>query len=280
MATVLQEQGWRAHLRLGFTSQLSATAQRTVVSERKHFGPLLIQKPFYPEGETCHVYLIHPPGGIVGGDSLQLDVNTAAHTHALITTPAATKFYRSAQARANLMQNIKLAKDSALEWLPQESIFDDCNAHMQTRVDLAENSKFTGWEIVCLGRPASKDYFLHGQIRQAMEIWREGAPLLIERTNIQGDSDLLQARWGMQSFTVTATMVSLLGDVDKEIYAALRAVEPRDGICGISQFEYGMVARYLGNNAIAAREYFTKLWAIIRPLQLNRPACLPRIWST
>lgn len=274
-----EQTGWQADLQLEFARQESTS--RTILARRKHHGPLLIQKPFYPEDETCHVYLIHPPAGIVGGDTLQLDVITHSDSHALITTPAATKFYRSSGKQAFLDQKLLVKRNSVLEWLPQESIFfNACQANMQTHVQLEENSSFTGWEILCLGRPASKDYFNQGSSRQVFEIWREETPLFIERSLFKGGDELLQAAWGMQSCTITATMISTDIPLEKELYDTLRAVEPKQGIAGISQFEYGMVARYLGNNAIAAREYFTRLWEIIRPVQIRKTSCLPRIWAT
>src|SRR6187551_1093438 len=112
---------WQARLELGFR----ATAGRTVLAHRRHIGPLMVQRPFYPEGGICHVYLLHPPGGIVGGDSLELQVDAGQGSHALITTPAATKFYRAGpHPRAVLRQNL-LVKDAVLEWLPQEAIVFD-----------------------------------------------------------------------------------------------------------------------------------------------------------
>jgi len=51
--------GWEARIELGFERR-----HRRTVMARRHYGPLAVQKPFYPEGEICHTYLIHPPGGI------------------------------------------------------------------------------------------------------------------------------------------------------------------------------------------------------------------------
>ena len=271
--------GWRAFLQLAFAYQESTS--RTIVQQRKHHGPLLVQKPFYPEAETCHVYLVHPPAGMVGGDALQLAVTTQPGSHALLTTPAAPKFYRSAGAEAVLHQQLHVQADSILEWLPQENIFfDACQASMQTRVELEDGSVFTGWEIVCLGRPASGDDFKHGYTRQGFEVWRNKKPLFIERACYQGGNEILRAAWGMQSCTVTGTMLSTDLPQDNQLYESLRAVAPDEGMAGISRFAYGMVARYLGNHAIVAREYFTRLWEIIRPLQIRKKSCPPRIWAT
>ena len=62
-----------------------------------HEGPLRVQRPFYPANEQadeCHVYLLHPPGGFVGNDTLEIEGTLAAGTHVLVTTPSAGKFYR------------------------------------------------------------------------------------------------------------------------------------------------------------------------------------------
>ena len=96
---------WHARLELGFRD----SGTRTVLAHRRHIGPLMVQRPFYPEGSICHVYLLHPPGGLVGGDSLTVDVDVAGGARALVTTPAAGKFYRSAQRTARQVQRCRVA---------------------------------------------------------------------------------------------------------------------------------------------------------------------------
>jgi urease accessory protein len=107
--------GWQARLELG----LAQWAGRTVLAHKRHFGPLTVQRPFYPEGGPCHIYLLHPPGGVVGGDRLEIAVEVGEGAHALITTPGATKFYRSAGPRAHQIQHLSVAGGGVLEWFPQ-----------------------------------------------------------------------------------------------------------------------------------------------------------------
>src|SRR5262245_10241542 len=94
--------GWEASLDLKF----AARGARTVLARRASVGPLVVQRPFYPEGGVAHVYLVHPPGGVVGGDQLRLSVLAEEGAHALLTTPAATKFYRSDGRVARQRQEI------------------------------------------------------------------------------------------------------------------------------------------------------------------------------
>ncbi|WP_303908751.1 urease accessory protein UreD, partial [Thiohalomonas denitrificans] len=151
-----QSSGWKARLELGFEPR----AGRTVLAKRIQRGPLAVQRPFHPGDGACHVYLLHPPGGVVGGDELSVRAAAAAEAGALITTPGATKFYRSAGPRAYMEQRLNVADGGALEWLPQENIvFPGALADIRTRIDLKGQAGFIGWETLCLGRPAADERF-------------------------------------------------------------------------------------------------------------------------
>jgi urease accessory protein len=271
------DNGWRARLELGFAKR----ADRTVLAHRRHSGPLTVQKPFYPEPSgTCHVYLLHPPGGVAGGDSLELDISVADGAHALLTTPAAGKFYRSDGRQALWRQRFKAESGSTLEWLPQETIvFDGSRAELCSRVDVETGARFIGWETVCLGRPAARESFLLGHYRQRLEIWHEERPLLIERSLFQGGDRLLSAAWGMQECPVGATLFAW--PADSQTLEQLRVQVPEDaGLFGATLIDGLLVCRYLGSQAEHARRALIVAWRVLRPRLLGLPACEPRIWNT
>jgi urease accessory protein len=175
-----QGEGWRAELGLRF----EARAEHTYLAERRHRGPLLIQRPFHPEGGPCHVYVVHPPGGIVAGDRLSLDVSCGEGAHALLTTPAATKFYRS-EGREAIQDQQLAATAGAIEWLPQETIFyPGARVRSGTHVRLTRGSRFIGWEIPCLGLPARNQPFDAGALSLDLELWVDGAPRFIDRLRL------------------------------------------------------------------------------------------------
>jgi urease accessory protein len=217
-AVVEVRDGWLASLDLEFALR----GTRTVLARRSHVGPLVVQRPFYPEGEVCHVYLVHPPGGVVGGDALELRARVRDGAHALVTTPAATRFYRSESRVARQVQDIAL--DAAtFEWLPQETIlFPDARAKIATRVRLSERSKFIGWEIVCYGRPASGLKYCGGSAHQDFELWLNDVPLVLDHLRLHGASETMHARFGLAGHTALGTMFAY--PADDALLEAARAV--------------------------------------------------------
>ncbi|APZ44328.1 hypothetical protein BW247_15535 [Acidihalobacter ferrooxydans] len=270
--------GWRARLELGYAPR----AGRTIPIHRRHIGPLLVQRPFHPEGEVCHTYLLHPPAGIVQGDALEFQVEAAAGAHALVTTPGAGKFYRSTGGEAHVVQRFHVTDGAAYEWLPQETIlYAGSHARLETHVTLEGSARYLGWEIVCLGRPAADERFDEGRLVQRLGVERDGRPLLHEQLVLDGGSAQLVGIWGMQAQPVTATLLCT-ADFSAARSEALctAAGEPLTGMGGITVVDGLLVARYLGPQARHAREWFVRLWTVLRPEVFGREACVPRIWAT
>lgn len=269
--------GWRASLALDFVRR----GPRTVLAGRRHDGPLVVQKALYPEGEdVCHTIVVHPPAGVAGGDALTLDARLGAGAHALLTSPGAGKWYRSAGPWAEQRIAFDVAPGACLEWLPQENIvFDGARATMSSEFRLAGDARFIGWEILCLGRTGSGERFGSGELRLAMRVTRDGAPLWIERGTIAGGGVLLESPAGLAGQPVTGTLVATLTP-DGELLSRLREAAPVAGAGAVTRLPGVLVARYLGASGEAARAYFAALWGMIRPAVAGRGAALPRIWRT
>lgn len=270
-------QGWHARLELGF----AARGGRSVLVHRAHRGPLQVQRAFYPEGADCsHVYVLHPPGGVVGGDELHIDIRVEQGAHALVTTPAAGKFYRSAGATAAQALEAYVAENAALEWLPQETIvYDGARVDGCLRVNLASNARFIGWEMLCLGRPGAGEIYAHGEMQQTIELRRDGIPVVMERAHYAGD--MLAASWGMGGQPVAATLLATAND--KALLQRLRDIidaHAPTGLAAATQLDEIVACRYLGGDMQEARNLFIDLWRVLRPHVLNRDACVPRIWMT
>ena len=258
---------WSARLGLRF----EARAERTVLAERRQEGPLVVQKPLYPEGEAvCHAIVVHPPGGVAGGDQLSLDVASGRGAHVLLTTPGAGKWYRSAGAQA--AQTLSFEVAGVLEWLPRETIvFDGAIARLGCRVELHGDARYVGWEVLCLGRSGAGERFARGSIDVETRIRRDGKPLWIERGRIEGGGRLMSSPAGLGGHSVCGTMVATVEAFDRKDAPAPLAVTLLPGL---------LLARYLGDSSEEALNAFARLWAALRPAVAGRAAVEPRIWRT
>jgi urease accessory protein len=266
--------GWEASLHLEF----AASGERTLLARRSSVGPLVVQRPFYPEGGVCHIYIVHPPGGVVGGDKLHLQVRAAPASHALITTPAATKFYRSDGRIASQHQEI-LADAATVEWLPQETIlFPNAHARVTTCVRLSKGARFIGWEITCYGRPASGLGFAEGLAMQDVELWVDGAPVLLEHLRLAGRSEAMDAQCGLAGRPVLGTLLAY--PAEDAMLQAARAVTVPNVISACTRVDGALVCRAAGAQADAVRALFAQVWGVIRPMVTGREAVPPRIWAT
>lgn len=271
---------WRARLALDFQRREAAT----LLTRREHMGPLRVQKPLYPEGEAvCHAIVLHPPSGIAGGDELEIDVRVGEGAHALLTTPGAGKWYRSAGAWASQRLSLTVETHGMLEWLPQETIvFDAARAAMSSHIDLADEARFIGMEVLCLGRRASGEGFTNGALHLATRVRRAGQPIWLERGRLEGDSGLLGSAAGLAGYSVSGTLLAAAARIEPALLAACRAIPLRESSAqhGVTLLPDMLVARYLGHSSEAARHWFFALWQVLRPALAGRDAQWPRIWNT
>ncbi len=274
---------WRAELSLAFARRRGGTR----LVHCSHRGPLYIQRPFYPEGPDCaHAYLLHPPGGIVSGDRLAIDVSVAEGASALVTTPGAARVYRARETLSLQGQttHLSVAQGASLEWFPLETIvYDGADVRLDTQIELAPDAALTAWEICCLGLPASGAPFRHGRLRQRYRLRRDGRVCFVDGLCLDADNlARMDGRAGLGGHTVAGFF--LAGPVaNEDALPALRAVDGQrtpTGVGGITRLGDFYVGRYLGTSAAHARALFTRWWELLRPLLLGRAACAPRIWLT
>lgn len=271
--------GWRGKLELWFEHDQS----KTRLMRRQHIGPLAIQRPFYPEADgSAHVYLLHPPGGIAGGDRLTIDCHLGPQARTLLTTPGAAKFYRSEENPAEQHVQIDVGMGGLCEYLPQETIvFDGAHASMKTVVSLAADSAYIGWDFVSLGRPASGERFRTGNFRQCVEIVREDVPIWFERLNLSSARMITDQPFVLADRPIMGTMVyagpaienaserlrDTLGDAARQVFS-------------VSQLDRVIVCRYLGKRMSEGKALFRCAWEAFREAGIGKRGVAPRIWAT
>ena len=274
------EQSWRAELRLGFRHD--ARTRRTILADRMHRGPLVVQKSLHPEGETCHVVIVHPPGGIAGGDRLRIAVTVDPDAQALLTTPGATRWYKSNGRAASQSVQIDVAAGARCEWLPQETIvFDAAAADNDVCVTLRADSVFIGWDIVCFGRLASGESMRTGHYRQRLRIEREKRLIWNDQGVFRPSAADARSIAAFDGAAVTATLLAVAPVIPSAILDAARECAAASGErIAVSRLPGGLlVARILGDSTEAAWTLMRSLWSTLRPALLGKAATSPRIWN-
>jgi urease accessory protein len=273
------------HGRLELTYALDG--ERTVAHDRHH-GPLRVLRRLYPEGPAiCHHVLVHPPGGIVGGDMLDIDAELAPGSHALLTTPGATRFYRSAGAVARQDLRARVAAGARLEWLPLETLaYDGCRAENRQRFELAPGAEMIGWDLLALGLPAAGAPFRHGSFLQHLEL----PGVWLERGRVAADDQRLRdSPLGWAGHDTLATLwfgagTPLTTDRRDALLAAARAERALWGdglqVGSTALHPQVVVLRALARRVEPALRLLVAVRAAWRRVAWQLAAEPPRIWRT
>jgi urease accessory protein len=276
---------WHARLNLDYRAEPATGGTRL---DFRHDGPLRVLKSLFPEGpEVCHTVLVHPPGGIVGGDTLTVDLALGDGAHALVTTPGATRFYRSGGARAAQSVAARVAAGGRLEWLPLETlVHSGAHADNRMRFELAPGAEMFGWDCVALGLPAADAPFVAGDYRHDIAV----GPRWLERgRTAASDTALLDGPCGWAGHRALGTLWfaagspladarrDLLLDTAREIFGAhalaatAGATAPQPDV---------VTLRVLAPRVEPVLELLTSVWRAWRMLAWARAACVPRVWRT
>ena len=274
---------WHASLQIDYSLQADRTVARYL-----HNGPLRILQSLYPEGDAvCHNVLVHPPGGLVGGDTLDISITAAPGAHALVTTPGATRFYKSLGDTALQHTRIRLESGARMEWLPLEAIcYTGCLAENRLQLDLAPGSELIAWDVTALGLPTASQPFERGSFRQHIEI----AGVWLERGRIDAtDKRLMNGPLGLAGNRCIASIFFCTGDTldrkrqQQALECARHVIEKHvlsNTAGATSPNDHVVVVRVLSPLVEPAMDLLRKVWAAWRQeLWRVRPQ-LPRIWAT
>lgn len=273
---------WHAHLHVDYTLEHQRTVARFT-----HDGPLRILQSLYPEGGgICHNVLVHPPGGLVGGDTLEITATVGPGAHALVTTPGATRFYRSNGEPALQRTRLALAPGARLEWLPLEALcYSACQAENHLTLDLAPDAECMGWDVTALGLPHACQPFEAGRFVQHIEV----PGLWLERGVIDAaDHRLLHSPLGLAGQHCLASLFFVAGTPLERARreaaldtarAVLDAHALRASAGATSPDGRLVLLRVLAPQVEPAMRLLRQVWSAWRAQLWGLPATPPRIWA-
>jgi urease accessory protein len=273
---------WYARLDLSYSEHAGRCTLKFA-----HQGPLRILQSLYPEGPgICHNVLVHPPGGLVGGDEINIALQVGEGAHALLTTPGATRFYKTSGPPASQRLHATLAQGARLEWLPLENIaYSGCEALSSAQFDLAPGAQLLAWDITALGLPAAQQPFERGSFTQHLQVgdvWLDRGRMAAQ------DQRLLQSPLGLAGHTCLATLVFASGSPwpisqRDELLDAARAhctahsLARTSGVtCAHPQV---LVLRALAHHTEDAANLCRQVWATWRATAWGLSQTPPRIWA-
>lgn len=241
----------------------------------------------YPEGDAvCHNVLVHPPGGLVSGDTLDITVTASGTSHGLITTPGATRFYRSSGEVAAQHTRISLQDQARLEWLPLEALcYDGCMAENHLQLELAAQAECLAWDITAFGLPQADQPFERGQLHQRIElpgVWLEQGRL------DAADARLMDGPAGLGGQRCMATIFFASGSRlerarrERALDAARTVLDAhalRLTAGATSPNEQVVVVRVLAPLVEPAMELLKSVWLAWRSELWGLPGTSPRIWA-
>jgi len=272
---------WLASLNL----QYERSEIGTILKRSLHEGPLRVQKALYPEGEEiCHTVILHPPSGIAGGDRLDIKVSLGSDSHSVLSTPSATKWYKSFKNPASQEIEFDLAQDAKLDWLPQENLFfKGADAKVLTKLNLQSSSSFIGWDAAMLGRHASGEEWSKGRVHMRNQIYRDGKLLWIENGQIDAEDKYYKSLPQIGSWPVFATVWAVGPACSSDLSESLSPMMPwTDSLrAGVTYLPQGvLLVRAVSSDIEMTRNWMIDMWSTLRPLVHGVPAQPLRLWAS
>lgn len=160
-------------------------AGKTVLARREAGGLCHVGKGYW-DGESLRLHLVNPTAGIFSGDELGLKVEVGEGARVSLVTPSATRFHAMKNGRAALRQELFVAQESFLEFLPEWTMPQaGSEVSQRTRIEVAEGGQLIFGEMLAPGRVAHGESHDFKRFENRFELSVAGKLVALERMDLR-----------------------------------------------------------------------------------------------
>ena len=237
-------------------------------------GAAKARLPKIHDKERVEVVLINTAGGLTGGDRFAVDVAVEEGAHAVVTTQACERVYKSLGSDASVENRLSIAPGGRLDWIPQETLFFDGGAlNRSIEVDMAEDAGALLMEPVVFGRRAMGETVTSGRYRDRWRVRVAGRLVYADNASLDGNIAQDLQRLGSGKGALAYASGLFIGPNAAEMRDAVRDGAPAEGIeAGVS-----LVRDILVMRAAASDSRYLRRW-IEHVFQTVTRRSLPRAW--
>ncbi len=168
---------------------LERRGTRTVVAACRFTLPLQVLTPVAVDDPALVVSMLNPTGGLVGGDRLDVEVHVGAGARACLTTPSATKVYRTTGAAAEQRVRLRVGPAATLEWVPDHTIpFAGSAFRQRLEAELAPGARLILVDAFAAGRVARGEAWRFDRLDSAITVRDSAGWIFRDRLALHGDA--------------------------------------------------------------------------------------------
>lgn len=242
-----------------------------MLTRRRFTLPLQALEPMDLDGDgVATLLLLNPTGGLLAGDRLETAITLGAGARVCVSTPSATRVYRSPGPDAIQRLAAEVGAGGALEWLP-DHLIPSPGARLQqsTEIRLAADATLLYVDAWAAGRAARGEAWSFDRLDSSLLV-RDDVGLLLRERSVLTGRPRLDGLGGTEGFPYVATFVAIRparqgwDDVVADLRAAL-AGQPAGARAGVSALgRGGVIARLLCPSAPVLQASVEGLWAVCR----------------
>lgn len=248
--------------------------ERTVAREIRQQVPLRVIRPFYPEGEgPAHLYLLNATAGILEGDRLEISLRLEKGTHAVVTTPAATRVHPMPSGEARQRTTLCVGPGATLEYLSEPVLpYAGAAFHQETEILLEEGATLFYADVLGPGRLARGESFAYRLYESRLSVADPEGILVQERFRLAPSERPLEEIGVMEGFSHLGTLYLFCPEsARKTLLAAFRSVDRVDLFWGATLLSRrGLAVRALAQDTPTLHDFFFNLWGFFRKEVLGR----------